>query len=402
MPAVSPGAAGPPRRAKQRLSLSSFYAPSLESCNRSNKHPFSRRSTRGMATLRFQIKLQPSVGSNIRAVVKPWYKTPGGWVSHSAALSQPAAQPGGGTNSASVDSRHATCVASSVTSSVDRWPTSLVPGEAAASVDEEPAAACLDSLPDDALLQIIASCVETWSAGPLAARWGTGGPDLHAVSGLGCLCREVLQQLYRLRPLVSVQVRNLRRVILPQHKTLTTRRQDSQGPWHLVFLYMGELVPAVLEQARRGHVRSVDAHLTALTPRVARRVVPELLGAGCSLLDLFLEGVSLAGSWATMFGKEVVCSAVLRELQLNGCWLTGPLPELQLPALQVLGMSCNHLSGGLEPLRGCTALRELNLARNQIQGGLEPLSGCTALKWIDLTRNQLTGGLEVLAAPRDP
>ena len=48
-----------------------------------------------------------------------------------------------------------------------------------------------------------------------------------------------------------------------------------------------------MDEARRGHVRSIDARRTTLTPAVAKRVVPELLGVGCSLLDLKLEGLQL-------------------------------------------------------------------------------------------------------------
>ena len=53
----------------------------------------------------------------------------------------------------------------------------------------------LDVLPDDVLLQIIALA---------------GVHNMHAlfvdVNGLGC-CKDMLQQLYRLRPIVSVQVK---------------------------------------------------------------------------------------------------------------------------------------------------------------------------------------------------
>ena len=54
----------------------------------------------------------------------------------------------------------------------------------------------------------------------------------------------------------------------------------------------------------------------------------------------------------------------------------------------------NRLTGGLEPLRGCTALRELDLYLNLLTGSLEPLRGCKALQLLDLSHNrQLTGGL---------
>ena len=65
---------------------------------------------------------------------------------------------------------------------------------ATSAAPEEDSVAALDVLPDDMLLQIIAAC----SDGHLAL------PELDAVSGLGCLCKDVLQQLQRLRPVVQV------------------------------------------------------------------------------------------------------------------------------------------------------------------------------------------------------
>ena len=219
----------------------------------------------------------------------------------------------------------------------------------------------LGSLPDDILLQIIAACGE-----------GVGlPPELEAVSALSCLCSDLLRQLYQLQPLVSVQVR-------------TVAQHFSQGPWRIKLLYTGEPTVAVLQQATHGHVHSIDARRTVLTPAVAERLVPELLGAGCSLLQLKLEGVKLNGSWAATFGEAAVCSPVLRELQLDDCRLRGPIPTLRLPALQILWMSGNALTGGLEPLAGCPALIELNCSHNQLTGGLEPLQSCPLLQGIDL------------------
>ena len=233
----------------------------------------------------------------------------------------------------------------------------------------------LGSLPDDILLQIIAACGE-----------GVGLPELEAVSALSCLCSDLLRQLYQLQPLVSVQVR-------------TIAQRFNQGPWRIKLLYTGEPTVAVLQQATRGHVHSIDARRTVLTPAVAERVVPELLGAGCSLLQLKLEGVKLNGSWAATFGEAAVCSTALRTLRLNGCRLRGPLPELrQLPALEELCLSNNQLGGGLEPLRGCKALLILQLSNNFLTGGLKPLENCLGLAKLSLDDNQLTGDLEPLRA----
>ena len=160
--------------------------------------------------------------------------------------------------------------------------------------------------------------------------------------------------------------------------------------------YKGELTEAVVEQARQGRVRSVDSSKSTLTPAVARRVVPELLGAGCSLLGLDFRFVDVNSTWAVKFGKAPVCSKVLRKLCLSECRLRGPLPELRLPALQVLSLAGNYLTGGLEPLKPLKALQELWLDSNDLTGGLEPLRDCTALRTLFLCHNKITGDLEPL------
>ena len=240
--------------------------------------------------------------------------------------------------------------------------------------------AALNALPDDVLLQVVAAASERYEEA-----------ELEEVSGLGCVCKGVLRQLYRLRPTVSVQVRSL----------VDVQRQ-SHGPWRTVLMFTGTPTAAVVEQARLGRVRSIDAGrkptspADALAPAVERRVVPELLGAGCSLLELDLSFVNLRGRWSTIFGEAAVCSEALRELHLGYTRLRGPLPELKLPSLQVLCLNNCQLTGGLEPLQSCTALRTLWLTHNQLTGGLAPLTGCTQLQGLDLGDNQLTGGLQPL------
>ena len=237
----------------------------------------------------------------------------------------------------------------------------------------------LASLPDDTLLQVIAACGKT-----------DGVPLFEAVKGLSCLTKAVRQQFYRLRPLVGVrslavvQRASQRQAWLLQG-TLQGFSAVGHGPWRVTLLYHGELTGAVVEQARQGRVRSIYMCSTyiRLPPAVAGRVVPELLGAGCSLLELKLDCVKLNRTWASIFGEAAVCSAALRSLWLTGCWLRGPLPELRLPALQHLCLDRNYLTGSLEPLRSCTALQELQLMSNNLTGGLEPLRGCTALRELD-------------------
>ena len=232
----------------------------------------------------------------------------------------------------------------------------------------------LASLPDDTLLQT------------------DDVPLFEAVKGLSCLTKAVRQQFYRLRPLVGVRsLAVVQRASQRQAWLLQGFSAVGHGPWRVTLLYHGELTGAVVEQARQGRVRSIYMCSTyiRLPPAVAGRVVPELLGAGCSLLELKLDCVKLNRTWASIFGEAAVCSAALRSLWLTGCWLRGPLPELRLPALQHLCLDRNYLTGSLEPLRSCTALQELQLMSNNLTGGLEPLRGCTALRELDFEDTQL-------------
>ena len=237
----------------------------------------------------------------------------------------------------------------------------------------------LNVLPDD-VFQLVISAF----CGPY-----DGVPCFWSVKGLAC-SKALLQRLHRLQPLVGV-------------RSLAVVQRPAHGPWRVVLLHQGKLTKAVLKQARQGRVRAVTimgcdvGGQFHLGPRIARLVVPELLGAGCSLIEFTVSGVKLNSTWASIFGEAAVCSTVLRRLHLVNCKLRGPLPELRLPALQKLNLSSNFLSGGLEPLQSCTALRGLHLHSNKLSGGLEALRNCTALQNVNLERNhKLTGGIEPL------
>ena len=65
-------------------------------------------------------------------------------------------------------------------------------------------------------------------------------------------------------------------------------------------------------------------------------------------------------TWVSCSGEAAVCSAVLTTLHLQNSGLRGALPELRLPALEELLLDNNELTGGLEPLQGCTALYDLD------------------------------------------
>ena len=120
-------------------------------------------------------------------------------------------------------------------------------------IDEQEAAA-LDTLPDDLLLHIVV-------AG--GGEWMRGVPELDAVSVLGCLCKDILRQLYRLQPMVYRRVHSL-----PATTRLLT--DGPYGPWRVMLLYTGETTAAVVDLAWRGHVRSIDARRTALTAEARR------------------------------------------------------------------------------------------------------------------------------------
>ena len=242
----------------------------------------------------------------------------------------------------------------------------------------------LASLPDEMLLLVIKACNE-----PI--RVCNGLPLFEHVKGLAGLSKGVQQQLHRLRPLVGVP-------------RLAVMQRPAHGPWRVMLQHEGKLTKAVVQLAQQGRVHSIHygkdydkpQQRTLLAPSVAKRVVPALLGEGCSLFEFSLLGVELNGTWATSLGEQPVCSAVLLRLYLFQCGLSGPLPSLRLPALQCLDLSFNRLTGGLEPLSACTSLRTLSLFCNQLTGTLEPLRGMTALEQLSLHNNKLTGGLEPL------
>ena len=279
-----------------------------------------------------------------------------------------------------------------------------------ADIGAEPTAT-LDTLPDDAFEDVFAACSDV---GGLAS--------FEEVMGLGCLSKGMQQQLQRLRPLVGVQS-----LIALQRSTWPCNA--AFRPWRVALLYKvpcGRSVSdsdmeAILSFARQGCVHSIcascplascergfhcddcknaDSPLT-LKSRLPR-MVPKLLGAGSSLLELdFSFMPNMKGTWASNFGEAAMCSPVLRKLRVTGeggsSGLRGPLPELRLPALQELDMRQNKFTGGLEPLQFCTKLQTLRLSRNLLKGGLEPLQNCTGLQTLDLSHNlSLTGDLEPL------
>ena len=116
-------------------------------------------------------------------------------------------------------------------------------------------------------------------------------PRFEAVKGLGC-SKALRQQLHQLRPLVAVESQLW--LVAGEAVQRTWRLLEWHLPWRVTLLYNcengGVLTEAVVELARQGCVHSIslfhwpyETEDLSLPPAVAKRVVPELLGAGCSL-----------------------------------------------------------------------------------------------------------------------
>ena len=150
----------------------------------------------------------------------------------------------------------------------------------------------LTSLPDDAFHQVIMALCQPDTSDP---------PFFEAVKALACLSKGVLQQLHRLRPLVAV-------------KSLAVVQRPARGPWCVTLIYEGELTEEVVEQARQGRVRSIDVKKPPTNSMeqqamLARRMVPDLLGEGCSLLELFMVGFVLWRGGGVQRGADHTASA---------------------------------------------------------------------------------------------
>ena len=99
--------------------------------------------------------------------------------------------------------------------------------------------------------------------------------------GLGSLCWGVQEQLYRLRPEVMVHSLEVAQRLAPVPDAADDARMIRCGAdeafsadaddssWRVVLSYAGEPTPVVMEQAKLGRVRLIDARCTALSEEVA-------------------------------------------------------------------------------------------------------------------------------------
>jgi hypothetical protein len=223
--------------------------------------------------------------------------------------------------------------------------------------DEQDPAAALDTLPDDHLLHIVVAC---------GGEWLLGVPELH---GRGERSWQPVQRC--LGAALSIGY-------IP---SCTPRVQAgpqpprNNGAPHSLPVAMRAAVHGRANGDSRGRSRGRSAaRARALDRRAPHHADPgggEARGPGATWRGLLAarpqaRGLATRG-WprgarqSAMFGEAAVCSTALLELQLDDCGLSGPLPELNLPALQILWLSRNQMSGGLEPLMRCTALQEIDL-----------------------------------------
>ena len=102
--------------------------------------------------------------------------------------------------------------------------------------------------------------------------------------GLGSLCWGVQEQLYRLRPEVMVHSLEVAQRLAPVPDAADDERMlrcgadeacaadadEIESSWRVVLSYAGEPTPLVMEQAKRGRVRLIDARCTVLTEEAWR------------------------------------------------------------------------------------------------------------------------------------
>ena len=111
-------------------------------------------------------------------------------------------------------------------------------------------------------------------------------------------------------------------------------------------------------------------------------------GAGTSVLILLLYINNLSGTLPSTLNQLPALTLV----SVAGNRLTGPIPDLSgLTALEGFYAGGNQLSGSIPDLSGLTALRDFYVHNNQLTGPIPDLGGLTALERFYARNNQLTG-----------
>jgi hypothetical protein len=117
-------------------------------------------------------------------------------------------------------------------------------------------------------------------------------------------------------------------------------------------------------------------------------------GAGTSVLILLLYINNLSGTLPSTLNQLPALTLV----SVAGNRLTGPIPDLSgLTALEGFYAGGNQLSGSIPDLSGLTALVGFSVTANQLTGPIPSLSGLTALEGFAVGGNELTGPIPSLS-----
>ncbi len=103
---------------------------------------------------------------------------------------------------------------------------------------------------------------------------------------------------------------------------------------------------------------------------------------------------------STWYGVQVVDCKVI-EIRLNNNNLTGTLPNLNLPHLEILYLANNQLLGAIPAFSYLNKLEWLGLSRNQLTGTIPDFSSSPRLMGLDLSENLLAGNLPNISSTSD-
>ncbi len=99
---------------------------------------------------------------------------------------------------------------------------------------------------------------------------------------------------------------------------------------------------------------------------------------------------SSINSW---YGIDTNADGCVTSIVLSDLNITGQLPDLNLPELQVLSISGSKLNGTLPDFSNVPNLRELNLGNNEMEGNIQNFPPLDSLRVIDIDSNFLSGTL---------
>lgn len=116
--------------------------------------------------------------------------------------------------------------------------------------------------------------------------------------------------------------------------------------------------------------------------------LPLSFGHLSRLNELSLARNSLGGLLPPSFGNFTN----LVVLNLSGNSFAGPIPTMSSPALQIIDLSGNMLTGGVGPLTTLSGLQYLSLANNRMDLSMPwELGNLATLQYLDLSSNKMPG-----------